>query len=364
MKTVLSCGAWLKNRACVLRDQKVTWSALHGDLDDPTNCLALEQSVENLIRDAKGDIQLIAHDLHPDFFSTHLALQIAERIQVEAIAVQHHHAHIGVVMAEHELQEPVIGLALDGVGLGLDGKAWGGELLWVKKGDWRRLGHLSELPLPGGDIAAREPWRMAASALHLLNRSEEIVPRFSNIVGLPAASTVHLMLQRGLNCPLTSSTGRWFDTAAGILGLNVKQTTEAEAAIALENTAMAYLQVNSRPQPLYDFLLSSDGVLDLKPMLGALFKAVDQDNHSIQRAAALFHLSLVAALAEWIDWASKQCGTKLIALAGGCFFNRILRTELEQELIRRGLTVYLPQSAGYGDVGLALGQAWVARYQS
>ena len=123
---VLACGAWLKNTACLLDGDRVQWSAQHGDLRDPAACAALEASIEQLVAQAHGPIDAVAHDLHPDFHSTRVALGWAQRLGVPAVAVQHHHAHLAAVQAEHGVVEPVVGLALDGVGLGTDGTAWGG----------------------------------------------------------------------------------------------------------------------------------------------------------------------------------------------------------------------------------------------
>ncbi|MBC7860052.1 MAG: carbamoyltransferase HypF, partial [Burkholderiaceae bacterium] len=156
--TILACGAWLKNTACLLQGDTVLWSAPHGDLGEPDACIALERSVSALVARATLRIDAVAHDLHPDFFSSQLACQVAAQLDVPAIAVQHHHAHVGVLMAEYGLDEPVLGLTLDGVGLGTDGVSWGGELLFVERGHWERCGHLRALPLAGGDTAAREPW--------------------------------------------------------------------------------------------------------------------------------------------------------------------------------------------------------------
>lgn len=362
--TVLACGAWLKNAACLLQGDRVRWTPLHGDLGDPANCLSLESSVEELVALADGTIEAVAHDLHPDFFSTRVALEVADRLGVPAIAVQHHHAHIGVVMAEHGLQEPVIGLALDGVGLGTDGVAWGGELLWVEGAAWRRLGHLQTLTLPGGDTAAREPWRMAATVLHALQRGDEISQRFSGVVGQAAAQTVQAMLERGTNCLPTTSAGRWFDAAAGALGICVKQKFEAEAAIALEKMAEGYLLAHRELESTGDFRMATDGTLELLPLLSSLLVLADSDDaQSIARGAAIFHLTLVQALAEWAEQAARSHGVRIIALGGGCFFNHIVRLRLDTELTRRGLRVLLPQTASCGDSGLALGQAWVARQQ-
>ncbi|NMM27159.1 MAG: carbamoyltransferase HypF [Glaciimonas sp.] len=363
-RTVVACGAWLKNTACLLQGDGVRWTALHGDLGDPVNCIALEHSVESLVAQADGAIEAVAHDLHPDFFSTRLAQRVADQLGVPAVAVQHHHAHIGVVMAEYGLQEPVIGLALDGVGLGTDGVAWGGELLWVEGTAWRRLGHLQSLPLPGGDAAAREPWRMAAAALHALERGNEITQRFSSGVGQMAAQTVQAMLKRGTNCPPTSGAGRWFDAAAGALGISIKQRFEAEAAIALEKMAEGYLALYGEPEQTDNYVLHANGTLDLRPLLATMFALADSgDPQAIARGAALFHLTLVNALVEWVDQAARLHNTHTIALGGGCFLNRVMTGRLSAELTRRGLRVLLPQTVSCGDAGLALGQAWVARQQ-
>ncbi|MFP7632723.1 carbamoyltransferase HypF [Pseudomonas veronii] len=354
---VLACGAWLKNTACLLQGDQVLWSPLHGDLGDPQSCLDLAASLDALLACAEVTPQAIAHDLHPDFYSSQLAVTLAEKLNVPAVAVQHHHAHIAALMAEHGLDGPVLGLALDGVGLGSDGAAWGGELLWVASDAWRRLGYLLPLPLPGGDVAAREPWRLAAAALHLLGRDDEILRRLGPLVGEQSANTVAQMLARNLNCPPSSGAGRWFDAAAGILGISVRQQFEAEAAIALERLAAEYLATHA--EPVIDGLwhLRADGVLDLLPLLTRLFELADSARSA--EGAALFHLTLAAALADWIE---HQSTTLPVLLGGGCFANRLLSARLTQRLSARGLPVFSAQAVSCGDAGLALGQAWVAAH--
>lgn len=354
---VLACGAWLKNTACLLQGDQVLWSPLHGDLGDPQSCLDLAASLDALLACAEVTPQAIAHDLHPDFYSSQLAVTLAEKLNVPAVAVQHHHAHIAALMAEHGLDGPVLGLALDGVGLGSDGAAWGGELLWVANDAWRRLGYLLPLPLPGGDVAAREPWRLAAAALHLLGRDDEILRRLGPLVGEQSANTVAQMLARNLNCPPSSGAGRWFDAAAGILGISVRQQFEAEAAIALERLAAEYLATHA--EPVIDGLwhLRADGVLDLLPLLTRLFELADSARSA--EGAALFHLTLAAALADWIE---HQSTTLPVLLGGGCFANRLLSARLTQRLTARGLPVFSAQAVSCGDAGLALGQAWVAAH--
>lgn len=359
--SVLAVGAWLKNAACLMLGGRAHWSPVHGDLSDPAACAALELSVQALVRqaaDAGAPVQAIAHDLHPDFFSTQLAIATADVLGVPAIGVQHHHAHLAAVIAEHGITEPVVGLALDGVGLGTDNTPWGGELLWLDGAQWQRLGHLQPLALPGGDRAAREPWRMAASALHALGRGDEIVPRFGLAVGEAVAAGVHQMLDKGLNCPKTSSAGRWFDAAAGALGLCLHQRDEAQAAIALEQAAARAFSLRPDVPPLPGAVQHADGRIDLRPVLAQLFDATDADV-----AAAGFHLALADALAVALITAARQRGIRTAALGGGCFFNRILRERTVRRLVDAGLTVYLPGPPGCGDAGLAIGQAWVAAQQ-
>ncbi|MDR7096596.1 carbamoyltransferase HypF [Hydrogenophaga laconesensis] len=391
---VIACGAWLKNAACLLDAQgQAHWSAVHGDLSDPAACAALEASARALLGAHGQPVRAVAHDLHPDFFSTRFAVELADALGVPAIGVQHHHAHIAAVVAENQLQGPVIGLALDGVGLGekqaspcraspvppvgdsrswggpaTDFEAWGGELLLVDGARCQRLGHLHPLALPGGDRAAREPWRMAASALHALERGAEIVPRFAPAVGEATAQGVRQMLERGLNSPLTSSTGRWFDAAAAALGLSVRQTDEAEAAIALETAARRWLEHHPAPEPLADALVElltdtlPDGQrrLDLR---GLFARLLDVPAASADEAAAGFHVALADALAHWATQAARQHGTRTVCLGGGCFFNRVLRERVIERLRAAGLEVHLPGASGCGDAGLALGQAWVAARQ-
>ena len=372
-RRVLAFGAWLKNSAGLLEGDRFLLSALHGDLGTPEACIALERSVQALVAAAGGPIEAVAHDLHPDFHSTRLALHWAERLGVPAIGVQHHQAHLAVLQAEAGLVDgPLLGLALDGVGLGTDGTAWGGELLRLDAhGGFERLAHLPPLALPGGDVAAREPWRLVAAVLHALGRGDEIEPRLAPVVGTAAAQGVRTMLARGLNCPASTGAGRWFDAAAGVLGLSVRQREEAEAAIALEQCAAAWLE--RHPEGVAGVgprVREGDGERggELGDGLGgavwALFEALlavdPRDADACGRGAALFHAGLADALADATLAAATRDGLHDVAFGGGCFFNRLLSQRLSARLTAAGLRVHRPQAVSCGDAGLALGQAWVA----
>lgn len=370
--TVLALGAWFHNTACLWHEGQAEWTPVHGHLGEATACVALEHSVQTLLRTAQErglSIQAVAHDLHPDFFSTRLAQKLAQQLRVPAVGVQHHHAHIGAVMAEQAMTEPVLGLALDGVGMGTDGLAWGGELLWVHPGSpqqapaWQRLGHLSTLALPGGDRAAREPWRMAAAALHATDRRAEITPRWAPQVGQTMAKGVEQMLQQGLNCPQTSSAGRWFDAAAAALGLCVRQGDDAQAAMALEAAARRWLAQQPAPQRAAEVRIDARGgrTLDLRPLW---IRLLDTPPEHVDAAAAAFHVGLSDALVAWVQaWAQQPAyASKRVCLGGGCFANSILCERVTEGLQSAGFSVH--RSAVHcGDAQLCLGQAWLVSQQ-
>lgn len=346
---VLAVGGWFKNTICVTRGDEAFVSQHIGDLDNAAACGFFEETVAHLLHILEVRPEVVAHDLHPDFHSTRFAVEFAATRGIPVIGVQHHHAHIASVCAEHGVTTPVLGLALDGVGLGTDGAAWGGELLRVDAAAFERLGHLRPLPLPGGDIAAREPWRMAAAVLHCLGRGEEIKRRFADE---PAAGTVAQMLMRGFNCPPTTSAGRLFDAAAGLLGVRRRISFEGQAAMQLEGLAARHGPV----APLAGgWCCVADGSLDLLPLFGWL-----EDCEDASAGAALFHATFAAALTEWVTSFAEATGIRTVAAAGGCLLNRLLAAALRTGLAAHGIGLIEAQALPPNDGGLALGQAWVA----
>ena len=346
--SVLAVGGWFKNTICVTRGDEAFVSQHIGDLDNAATCAFFEETVAHLLHILDVEPAIVAHDLHPDFHSTRFAVDFASARSVPMVGVQHHHAHIAAVCAEHGIEGPVLGVALDGVGLGSDGTAWGGELLRVDATGARRLGHLAKLALPGGDAAAREPWRMAAASLHALGRGSEIARRFGDE---PAAATVAAMLGRGLYCPPTSSAGRWFDAAAGLLGVRRRTSFEGQAAMLLEGLAAGYGPVT----PLAGAWQVENGVLMLYSLLSRLAEERDTG-----RGAALFHATLVAGLVDWLARTAQNEGLDTVVAAGGCLLNRILFEGLAAGCERHGLRLLAAVELPPGDGGLSLGQAWVA----
>ena len=338
---VAALGGFLKTTVCVTRDDAAWLSPHVGDLDTVATRRFHDEVAGHLRQLAGVAPRAVAHDLHPDFPSTRAAAGSG----LPTVAVQHHHAHLAAVAAEHGHEGPLLGLALDGVGYGPDGTIWGGELLDVDGADYRRLARLVPLTQPGGDRAAREPWRMAAAALDALGRGDEIRTRFAD---QPHAASLATVVAGRLNSPETSSLGRMFDAAAGLLGVATHAAYEAEAAMRLEALVR-------RPVDGGAYAVTPAGDLDLRPLFAALLRAEDA-----RAGAELFHGTLVAALATWLGDRADATGHGTVALGGGCLVNRVLRRGLIAALEGRGLTVLTPRAVPPGDGGLSLGQAWVA----
>jgi hydrogenase maturation protein HypF len=348
---VLATGAWLKNTVCITRGDEAFLSPHIGDLDNAATCGALVEAVQHLCDVLDVRPQAVAHDLHPDFFSTRFALEFAAARGLPTHAVQHHHAHVAAVAAEHGVDGPLLGLALDGIGLGDDGAAWGGELLAVDGALFRRLGHLAELAMPGGDAAAREPWRMAAAALHRIGRGAQIESRFA---ARPAAATVAAMLEHDFRSPPTSSMGRWFDAAAALLGVRETSAYEGQAPMLLEAAAGGEQVIFAGE--IEDLVrVLPDGNLDPTPLIARL-----ADEGDARRGALLFHRAIAAGLVRWVADAAVRTGVRTVALAGGCFLNRLLTALVVERLEARGLVVLQAEQAPPNDGGIALGQAWAA----
>lgn len=344
--SVLAVGAWFKNTICVTRGDEAYVSQHVGDLDNAAVCDFLEESVAQLLKLLGAEPAIVAHDLHPDFHSTRFAADFALQRRLPLLGIQHHHAHAAAVLAEHGLQGAHLALSLDGVGLGTDGAAWGGELLRVDGTRFERLGHLSSLALPGGDRAANEPWRMAAAVLHQLGRNREISERF---IGQQAAPAVAQMLAGDIHCPPTTSMGRIFDAAAGLLGIRSVMAYEGQAAMFMEGLAQCYGDI----LPLDQGWRIEQGRLDLLPLLAVL-----ADEKNAERGAALFHATLAAAIADWVRVLAPD--EKAVVGSGGCFLNQVLVRGLRARLGAQGIKLVEARQVPPNDGGLSVGQAWIA----
>ena len=368
--SILAVGALLKNTLCITQGERALMSPHVGDMDSVETRVAFTRLADIWPTWLNTQPDALACDLHPDFFSTILAAHLtqtrastASRIDpLPLIQVQHHHAHVAAVLAEHSDDKaasgPVIGVALDGHGLGEDGHAWGGELLWVHGDQTQRLGHLLSLSMPGGDQAVREPWRMAAAALHTLGRGHEVLLRFAQHTHAPL---LHSWLSQSVHQqPHTTSMGRLFDAAAGMIDVLAPHTHaayEAEAAMRLESLALQSWPVAPLAQ---GWSITSSMTLDWRPLMHWV---ADQstDKAAPSHVAAVFHATVAAALTDWAQQACRQEGVRTVVLAGGCWANRLLDDAVYEHLQAHGLTVWRAQQYPCGDGGISLGQAWVAR---
>ncbi len=344
VRPILAVGAMLKNTICITRGDEAFVSQHIGDLDNAKTIRFFDDMVAHLLAILEVTPELVAHDLHPDLHASRYATRFAAARGLPAVAVQHHHAHIAGVLAEHRVAGAAIGLALDGIGLGPDNQVWGGELLRVSGGNCLRIGHLATLALPGGDAAARQPWRMGAAVFDRLGRGAEIPQRWAD---QPGSRVIAELLQKRVNARETSSCGRLFDAACGLLGVQPWASFEGQAAMRLEGLV-------TRPEAMAGGWRIVDGVLDFLPVLERL---IDCDPET---GANLFHGTLIAGLTEWVARAATKSGDRVVALAGGCFQNEVLTEGLLRTLSERGLQPLLPRRLPANDGGLSLGQAWVA----
>ncbi|WP_205853252.1 carbamoyltransferase HypF [Zhengella mangrovi] len=332
----IGMGAYLKASLCHIEGTVARISPAAGDLGTLEAVDRYEAFCADLLRGRPQPV-IAAHDLHPDFHSTRAATALG----VPLLGVQHHHAHVLATQWEHGHEGPVLGLVLDGFGLGPGGENWGGELLLADGPDFRRIGHLSLLPQPGGDRAAREPWRMGAAALWTLGRGSEIAQRYAD---QPHAALLARILDKGVNAPMTSSCGRLFDAACGLLNLRLAADFEGQAPMELEALATA-------PEVMTDGWTLAGGVLDFSALLARL-----ADMETIP-GANLFHGTLAAGFADQILAARTETGLATVALGGGCFLNQVLKRDLSARLEAAGLTVLSPMHLSPGDAGLSFGQA-------
>lgn len=352
MPSVLATGGEVKNAFCLTQGPFVFMSPHIGDLENLATYTAYLSAIDHYKKLFAATPTVVAYDLHPEYLATKYALTLA----IPHVGVQHHHAHIASVLAEHGLQEQVIGVAFDGTGYGGDGTLWGGEFLIADAGDFVRAGHCQYLPLPSGAKAIKEPWRLTAWVLYNLYGSNFTtrMPNFAR--SLPLGWELMIAATaKGINAPLTSSAGRLFDIAAGILGIGRVVHYEGQAAVELE---LAAWQGQGDLLP-YTISTGQPRVLDFMSTFAALAEGVRQ-GENISSLAAGFHSTVAQAVVDMVCLISQDTGLKKVALSGGVWQNRILLTKVVGMLQQTGFEIYTNQQVPLNDGGLALGQALVA----
>jgi hydrogenase maturation protein HypF len=342
---VLALGAHLKTTVAMTCGDLAYLSAHVGDLDSPAAVALHAQTAQDLESMLQVSPDRLACDWSRDFASTRLAEGISEQRNLPLVRVQHHQAHAAAVLAEHGWERPALAIVLDGHGQGDAGESWGGELLRLDGAKFQRLGHFAPLPLPGGDRAAREPWRMAAGVLQQLGRGAEISRRFAH---QPLAPALAQLLATG-DAGVTTAAGRLFDAAAGLLGVIERATYEGEPPMRLE-------ALTDKPLSLADGFHLRQGVL---AFTGLLARLADCDDPAL--GASWLHGTLLDALVAWATDAASRTGIDTVALGGGCFLNAHLARELPARLERMGLRALTARALPPNDGAISLGQAWVAQ---
>jgi len=360
---VLACGAELKNTFCLTRDEYAFVSQHIGDMENLETMEHFQRTIDLYKHLFRVRPQVLAYDLHPDYMASRMALGQASQQGLRAIPVQHHHAHLAACMADNgweatDASRPVIGLIWDGTGYGEDGHIWGGEWLLGGYQAYRRIAHLEYLPLPGGDAAVRNPWRIAFSYLLTLLGSVAELPLPPEAD--PVQAALRQQIERRLNCPLTSSMGRLFDAVSALLGVCTQTSYEAQAAIELEMLATAY--ADARPDTSYPFqieALQDQRIVRLRPLFNALLSDLRASTPPA-RIAMRFHQTLAHMAAEVCEQIAVEAGTRVVALSGGCFQNRLLLALTTSALQKAGFQVLVHRQVPSNDGGLSLGQAAIA----
>ncbi len=353
----LALGGQLKVTFALGRGDRAFLSHHLGDLDDYEAYRAAALSLDRYQALFAFRPELIVHDLHPDYATTRYARILDPTIR--RLAVQHHHTHIASCMADNGLVQPVIGVAFDGTGFGTDGAVWGGEFLTGDYRGFHRAAHIRYVPMPGGEQAIREPWRMAAAYLADAGQGDDVLAEH---VPAQALAIVRRMIERRINCPQTSSVGRLFDGVAALAGLRDRVSYEGQAAMELEWLATDVAPADKNP---FDFEIVENAasesplVIDVRPMFAAL-AAQPRQRREPALIARRFHSTLVEIVAQVCRRLRQKTGLEEVVLSGGVFQNALLTTEVIARLENDRFQVYRHRRVPPGDGGLCLGQLAVA----
>jgi hydrogenase maturation protein HypF len=351
---ILAAGPEQKSTFCLARGTHAFVSQHIGDMENAETLEAYEHTLalyQKMFRIRPG---LVAYDLHPEYLST----KFAKSLGLPSVGVQHHHAHIASVTAEHGIAEKVVGIAYDGTGYGTDGTIWGGEVLLADWAGFERFAHLRPVPMPGGAAAIRRPARMASGLLSGIDEGLFDHPGASILqesLATDERATLRAMATRGLNSPLTSSMGRLFDAVAALAGVRADAMYEGQAAIELEALA------DRDERGAYHFALTGDSpiVIDHEPMVRELLDDLAA-GVGAPTISARFHNAVVAMSLEVASRACERAGVRRVALAGGVFMNRLVLAGVSAGLLQADLVPLVHRDLPVNDGDISYGQAVVA----
>jgi hydrogenase maturation protein HypF len=347
---IVAFGAELTNCFCIGKGRKAFLSQHIGDLQGLETTIFYEKTLIQFIKLFRIKPALIAVDMHPDYISTRTGRGFSD---LPLVSVQHHHAHLASCMAEHHLDERVIGVAMDGTGYGEDGAIWGAEFMICDLSNYSRINHFEYLPQPGGDLAIEEPWRMAVSYLYKVFGRDfmKLELPFLKTIDSGKIETVIRMIDRKINCPLTSSAGRLFDAAASILGLCQLSSYQAQGPMLLES------QVQKDNKESYPCNIGK--TISFDPSIRCMVKEITQ-GATVATIATKFHNTLISVIFESANIARLKEGIDKVVLSGGVFQNKYLLEGTISILEKNNFKVYAHAVVPTNDGGIALGQLAVA----
>jgi hydrogenase maturation protein HypF len=353
-RQVLAVGAELKGSICLAKGGSAFLSQYLGDLDNDLALAFLEEVAGHLKRVLEIEPEVVARDMHPDYLST----RYAEGLGLPTISAQHHHAHAAALMAEHRQAGPVLGVVLDGTGYGPDGTIWGGEFLIADLKGYRRVGRLSPMPLPGGDAAVREPWRTAVGYLYSTFGDEwrDLDIPFVRRMPMDKCGVIAQMVRDGINCPMTSSTGRLFDAISSILGVRDRNSYEGQAPMELE-AAASEKEAGALPVRIDE----TDGMLqmDVRSVIREVVAHI-RDDHSPEAISARFHAGLSKGIVEMCRRIQERERFSHVGLSGGVFQNKLLFEGTLRMLRAEGFAILTHELVPPSDGCIPLGQAAIA----
>lgn len=349
---VLGVGAELNVTSCIILKDKAFLSQHIGDVENLETLTFLEEATRNLIKLTKSEVDCIACDLHPTFNTTRLALKLSEEMNVPFFQIQHHHAHIAKLMAEYSLDE-IIGIACDGFGYGIDGSAWGGEILYCYGKEFKRLGYLEKYSMIGGDLATKYPLRMVAAILKDEDEFEEwFLSKANYLPNGRIEAEIILKNARGKRFPETSSCGRLLDAVSAVLGVCYERTYEGEPAIKLEAAAKGGENVLNTP------LSFKGNIIETKNLVREVFHLLNKE--SVKNLAYSAQEYIAKSLAEFAVIEAERLGVKSIGFSGGVACNEHITQTIRNIVEANGLKFFYPRKIPCGDGGISLGQAYIA----
>lgn len=349
---IIALGAEQKNSFCIGRENQAIMSQHIGDLKNLSTYEFFKESIDRFSSLFKFKPKLITCDLHPDYLSSRHAELLESQLGIPLIRVQHHHAHIASVMAENQLDEKVIGVVLDGTGFGTDGNIWGGEFMVADLNEFTRYTHFDYIPMPGGDKAVEEPWRMALSFLYKYFGNNISFKETGAFQSVSEKNTVLVreMIDKRINTPLTSGAGRIFDAVSAILGLCTISGFDSEAPIRLESAIV------STTDSYYPFDIVE------RVVFAKTFKAIIDDLQMVDASliSAKFHNTIARAILEVSERIRRETSLNRVVLSGGVFQNKYLFEKLTQLLIEKNFEIFTNHLVPANDGGISLGQIIIA----